>query len=164
MLVNIQEIKGEKGTGYEGEAGKGSFSCDNCEYWRESDTSCGQKDMMAKSQLPRTRDGRVIVDPKGCCEFVDRKGGKKMKKHGFSHTHVDIHNDGSATIHHVHESGDPLKDVHHAVADLDGIHDSLEDHLNPDEEKEHEEHEALEEAISPGIHEKMEKMGKPEGY
>lgn len=53
---------------------------------------------------------------------------KKHAGHGFTHTHIDHHSDGSATIHHQHEDG-PDHDVKHAVADLDGIHDSMEDNL-----------------------------------
>jgi len=68
-----------------------------------------------------------------------------MRKHKFSETHIELHHDGSATVHHVHES-DPSKDVKHAVGDLDGLHDSMEEHLNPEEE------ESLEEKVHPGIH------------
>jgi len=49
------------------------------------------------------------------------------KKHGFHSTHVEHHKDGSHTVHHHHEK--PEHDVKHAVADLDGLHDSMEDHL-----------------------------------
>lgn len=58
-----------------------------------------------------------------------------MKKHHFAHSHMEHHADGSITVHHQHES-DPGKDVKHAVADLDGAHDSMEEHLgqpNPGE-------------------------------
>lgn len=51
-----------------------------------------------------------------------------MKKHHFLHTHIEHHKDGSHTVHHQHES-DSKKDVKHAVADLDGAHDSMEEHL-----------------------------------
>ena len=79
-----------------------------------------------------------------------------MKKHKFSSTSIELHHDGSATIHHQHES-DPTKDVHHAVADLDGVHDSMEEHLNPEVE------EALEEKIHPGLHqEALDKTGQEE--
>jgi len=73
-LVHINQfsIKGEKGTGYEDPDGKGPFSCENCEYFKNN--SCGQKDMVAKSKRPKTKDGRVEVDPKGCCEYVERTG------------------------------------------------------------------------------------------
>ena len=60
---------------------------------------------------------------------------KKHAHHGFTHSHHEHHADGSITIHHVHRDG-PHKDVKHAVADLDGAHDSMEDHLgtpNPGE-------------------------------
>jgi hypothetical protein len=52
------------------------------------------------------------------------------KKHNFKHTHVEHHNDGSATVEHHHHEG-AHKNVKHAVHNLDGIHDSMEDHLNP---------------------------------
>lgn len=51
-----------------------------------------------------------------------------MKKHSYSHTHIEHHKDGSHTVHHQHES-DMKKDVKHAVPDLDGMHDSMEEHL-----------------------------------
>lgn len=89
---------------------------------------------------------------------------EKKSKHNFTHTHVDIHDDGSMTIHHVHGGGAD-KDVHHAVADLDGLHDSLQKHLNPDEvegkvEAAGKDPEEMEEAIHPGIHEKVLEMAK----
>jgi hypothetical protein len=59
----------------------------------------------------------------------------KKKKHGFHHTHIEHHKDGSHTIHHEHEEG-PHKDVKHAVADIDGAHDSLQDHLGSPNEGE----------------------------
>lgn len=55
--------------------------------------------------------------------------------HGFTHSHIEHHADGSHTVHHVHEHG-AHKDVKHAVADLDGAHDSMQDNLgtpNPGE-------------------------------
>lgn len=65
-----KDIRGEDKTGYE--TGKnGPFRCDNCEYFRYINKSCGQKDMMERSKLPRV-DGRVKVDPAGCCEYVTR--------------------------------------------------------------------------------------------
>jgi hypothetical protein len=53
---------------------------------------------------------------------------EKKKKHSFSHTHIEHHKDGSATVHHVHKDG-PDHDVKHAAASLDHIHDSMQDHL-----------------------------------
>ena len=53
---------------------------------------------------------------------------KKHAGHGFKFTHIDHHDDGSATVHHQHEDGAEF-DKKHAVADIDGIHDSIEDHL-----------------------------------
>jgi hypothetical protein len=60
---------------------------------------------------------------------------RKHAGHGYHRTHVDHHHDGSATVHHVHQDG-PQHDRKHAVADLDGVHDSIQDHLgqvNPGE-------------------------------
>ena len=50
------------------------------------------------------------------------------KHHKFSHTHIEHHHDGSHTVHHQHES-DSKMDKKHAVADLDEVHDSMEQHL-----------------------------------
>lgn len=61
---------------------------------------------------------------------------KKHPHHNYSHTHIEHHPDMSATVHHVHKDG-PHKDVKHAVADLDSVHDSIQDHLgvpNPGED------------------------------
>lgn len=69
--VNTHAIMGEPGTGYETGV-NGPFRCSNCEYFRSSNKSCGQKDMLEKSKQPRTSDGRVEVDPDGCCEYVER--------------------------------------------------------------------------------------------
>lgn len=58
-----------------------------------------------------------------------------MKKHGFTHSHIEHHHDGSHTVHHIHKDG-PAKDVKHAVANLDGVHDSMQANLgmpNPGE-------------------------------
>lgn len=78
--INAFAIKGEKGTGYEASNGLGEFECENCEYFKKSNSSCGQKDMKEKSKLPRTSDGRVKVDPEGCCEYVERVGRKDEDK------------------------------------------------------------------------------------
>jgi len=77
MLINISGIKGEEGTGYEASENKGPFECGNCEYFRGSNSTCGQKVMVAKAKQSDLIDGRRSVDPKGCCEFVDRLGEKK---------------------------------------------------------------------------------------
>lgn len=82
-----------------------------------------------------------------------------MKKHKFTDTHAEIHDDGSMSIHHMHKDG-PEKDMKHAVLDVDGLHQCLEDHCNPEEmekevKAEGKDPEALEEKISPGIHEKV---------
>ena len=65
----------------------------------------------------------------------EHKSMKNKKGHSFSHTHIEHHHDGSHTVHHVHES-DSKKDVKHAVPDLDGAHDSMEEHLGAPNEGE----------------------------
>lgn len=52
-----------------------------------------------------------------------------MKKHKFTHTHVEHHKDGSHTVHHVHEDG-PHKDVKGAAADHDAMMDHIMDHTS----------------------------------
>ena len=71
VSIDAAEVHGEKYTGYEGPEDKGPFECGNCNYFRSG--TCGQKTMMAKSTLPK-KDGRVKVEAKGCCEYVERKG------------------------------------------------------------------------------------------
>jgi hypothetical protein len=59
-----------------------------------------------------------------------------MKKHKFTHTHIEHHKDGSHTVHHVHEEG-PHKDVKGAAGDHDAMLDHVMDHTsepNPGEE------------------------------
>jgi hypothetical protein len=91
--------------------------------------------------------------------------------HGYKHTHIEHHDDGSHTIHHEHEDGKSHK--RYAVADLDAVHDGLEDHLGEpnageDEDiegKKYADEEAMEEKLHPGIHAevaKAEGMGNPE--
>jgi hypothetical protein len=75
--------------------------------------------------------------------------------HRFTHTEIELHHDGSATIEHHHEKG-PDHNVRYAVSDLDGMHDGLEDNLRLPEKDE----EALEEKIHPGIHEEVEKLAE----
>jgi hypothetical protein len=83
----------------------------------------------------------------------------KYAGHGFLTTTITHHDDGSHTIKHSHEDGASHKE--YAVGDLDGLHDGMEDSLRCPEEIEEElekrgiDAEALEEAINPGLHEKM---------
>jgi len=59
-----------------------------------------------------------------------------MKKHKYSHSHIEHHKDGSHTVHHVHEEG-PHKDVKGAAADHDAMMDHMMDHTsqpNPGEQ------------------------------
>lgn len=59
----------------------------------------------------------------------------KKKKHGFHRTSIEHHRDASHTVHHQATEG-PHKDVKHAAADLNAVHDSMQDNLgvpNPGE-------------------------------
>jgi len=59
---------------------------------------------------------------------------RKHAGHGFKHTKVTHHKDRSHTVKHEHEDG--VSHAEHAVSNLDGVHDSLQDHLgapNPGE-------------------------------
>jgi hypothetical protein len=68
----------------------------------------------------------------------EKKHDHKKKPHaghGYTHSSVQHHGDSSHTVTHHHEDGSH-KDMTHAVTDLDGVHDSLQDHLgtpNPGE-------------------------------
>ena len=97
--------------------------------------------------------------------------GKKMdteKKvphagHGFTRTVIEHHDDGSHTLEHAHEDG-PHKDLKYAVADLDSMHDGLEDHLgepNDGEEAEDSKHPSHSELLEE-IEELIKKLAKEE--
>ena len=72
---------------------------------------------------------------------------RKHAGHGYKHTHVEHHDDGSHTVHHEHEDGKSHK--RYAVGSLDHVHDGLQDHLGEanDGEDMDENKEALEEKI-----------------
>jgi len=72
--INEASIKGEPGTGFEMPEQRGDFHCWNCEYYDDSVIGCDQKDMKEKSKRPRLADGKVLVHPYACCEFVERTG------------------------------------------------------------------------------------------
>jgi hypothetical protein len=61
------------------------------------------------------------------------KKESKKKKHQFKRTIIDHHTDGSHTMTHEHES-DPTKNITGAKADLDGVHDGLEENIGEPEE------------------------------
>ena len=77
--IDQSKVLGEPGTGYEGPKGLGEFECENCRFFDPLSSTCGQSTMKAKSKRPRTKNGRVKVDPEGCCEYVDRIG--KVEEH-----------------------------------------------------------------------------------
>ena len=54
---------------------------------------------------------------------------KKHAGHGFTHTHIEHHADGSHTVHHIHEDG-AHKDVKGAVADHDAMMDHMMEHTS----------------------------------
>lgn len=74
MEVDQSAIQGEAGTGYEG-PDKGPFACHNCEYFKND--YCSNKLMMERSKQPKGNTGLVQVDANGCCEYIERVGGKK---------------------------------------------------------------------------------------
>jgi hypothetical protein len=74
--IHPSQVQGERGTGYEAPMGLGEFECENCAFYRASESSCGQSTMKALSKLPRMSNGRVRVHPEGCCEYVKRVGRK----------------------------------------------------------------------------------------
>lgn len=86
---------------------------------------------------PVTAGENYIVGEKGPERFVPSVDGhilpakKNMKTkhagHGYTHVHVEHHKDGSHTVHHRHEDG-AHKDSRHAASNIDGVHDSIEDH------------------------------------
>jgi hypothetical protein len=60
-----------------------------------------------------------------------------MKKHPYSHTVVEHHNDGSHTIHHIHQKHGhvhnvPVRDgdMRGAAGDHDGMMDHIMDHTS----------------------------------
>ena len=73
--INAAHIGGEPGTGYEDPGDKGDFECENC-FFYANDGGCGQAEMKLYSKRPRMKDGRVKVDPEGCCSYVKRVGRK----------------------------------------------------------------------------------------
>jgi hypothetical protein len=55
-----------------------------------------------------------------------------MKKHNFSHTVVEHHDDGSHTVHHIHKKHGHSHDVPKREGDVKGAagdHDSMMDHI-----------------------------------
>jgi hypothetical protein len=101
----------------------------------------------------------------------DTKKKKPHAGHGYLRTIIDHHGDLSHTVRHEHEDGKSHKS--YAVADLDAVHDGLEDHLGEanggeDEDidgKKYANEEATEEKLHPGLHaqiEKVSEMGRPE--
>lgn len=109
---------------------------------------------------PKMHDGGTV--PKDGI-YTLQKGEKvipmKHAGHGFKKTSITHFDDGSAMIHHEHENGNHST---HAVGDLDGVHDSLEEHLRCPEEVEEDlekrgiNPEKIEEKIAPGLHESMD--------
>jgi hypothetical protein len=80
--LDVFDIQGESGTGFE-KAGKlGEFECGNCHYFDPAEGACDQSTMMAVSKQPRLADGRVSVGPEDCCEYVKRVGeGRDVDSH-----------------------------------------------------------------------------------
>lgn len=72
MEIDQAAVQGEPGTGYENPEGKGLFQCANCAYFQSG--YCHQRTMMARSKQAKNAAGQVKVDPKGCCEYIERSG------------------------------------------------------------------------------------------
>jgi len=53
------------------------------------------------------------------------------KKHVYHRTEIEHHADKSHTVRHIHK--EPAKSKSYAAADLDAVHDGMQDHLNPAE-------------------------------
>ena len=155
-----------KSTPLAGYAEDGPYHCEDCKWLKGkvegkifTDESgkgrCPHPAMLADSKTKKDKDGIAIVNiPKGCCEFVDQiphkpgesegliqisgtQGNKMAKKHSFSHTIVEHHNDGSHTVHHIHgkhgyQHTAPVRDgdVRGAAADHDGMLDHVIDHTS----------------------------------
>lgn len=83
LQIDSSKVKGEPGTGYEAEDGRGPFNCENCNYF--ADGACRQETMKKVSRQPRTADGLVKVDPKGCCEYVERRASKRQAAYKAAH-------------------------------------------------------------------------------
>lgn len=67
--------------------------------------------------------------------FVKKKEGRAKRKHGVKHTHIEHMSDGSMTVRHQKDDGTEHSS---AVADMDQLHDNLEEHLgspNPGEQE-----------------------------
>jgi hypothetical protein len=80
---------------------------------------------------PEKVGGRAkLKEWEGATDFShlpEHKNMAKGKHHEFSHSTVHHHSDGSHTMHHHHP--DPAKDVEHAVADHQGMMDSMQANL-----------------------------------
>jgi hypothetical protein len=167
LIKRVGQLWPAPSTKLAGYAESGPYHCKDCIFLRgykegniyrdeNGKGRCGNEFMMADPETKKDKDGYAIVNiEKGCCEFVDpgKKDMEDKRSHKFTHTHIDLHDDGSATVHHVHEDG-PDHDIKHAAGDLDEIHDSLQKHLN------HEQEEELEEKVRPGIHEEIKKLAE----
>ena len=53
------------------------------------------------------------------------------KKHSYKRTEIEHHADRSHTVRHIH--AEPSKSKSYATADLDGVHDGMQENLNPPE-------------------------------
>lgn len=62
--------------------------------------------------------------------------GKHAPHHTVKHSKIEHHGDGTHTVTHYHHDG---SEHSHAVPNLDGVHDNLEEHLGAPNEGEEEE-------------------------
>ena len=126
--------------GYENPSTHPGERCGNCEnYIPPTDsTPAACKGVQRPIQIPAWCHRWEPLPKDTETKMAEEKKESKKKKHaghGFKHTHIEHHADGSHTIHHEHEDG-AQHDIKHAVANLDGAHDSMQDNLgtpNPGE-------------------------------
>jgi hypothetical protein len=151
-----------KSTPLAGYAEDGPYHCEDCSFLKGKKEGnifvdsngkgrCPHPVMLADKKTKKDKDGFAIVNiNKGCCEFVDQIpdkpgepeglvqiSGVQMKKHPYSHTVIEHHDDGSHTVHHIHKKhgyvhNTPARegDVRGAAADHDGMLDHMIDHTS----------------------------------
>lgn len=85
-----------------------------------------------KATAAMTKDEPKEKSAKAPEKKSEKKDSKKKKKHGFSATHIEHHDDGSDTVRHIPEDGG--KEVSYATPDLNGTVSGLNQNLGGAEE------------------------------
>ena len=77
--INSASVHGEEGTGYKPPSSS-PHDCGHCHYFvgpvgakgpKRGEKGCNQKDMRARSELSKFPDGRVKVEAKGICAYIE---------------------------------------------------------------------------------------------